>query len=323
MKTRRFFWGNALPQALMAAARYHGLSPEQLDYRIYDKRHGFVTRTRRLIIEVDPAAPQRPPTGRSLHPAQPPQPPQPPRSAQPLRPAEPAPSERPRPSTPKPPPPPITPERPSAWSTPPIPSIAARLVNPATRQPQVAAEYRPAPRLPGAPAHASGHLEPFLPPDGESELAAAVAVGRLLALAGLELSVRVERQPDRLLIALEGLDEERLRELGEEFLDDLEHLVPRAIRGLAGRMVRCKVDGAGLRIAREDELKKLAEEAADHVAATREAMLLEPLSSADRRTVHLALVDDPRVTTESQGSGFEKRIRISPMDSPATAPTAN
>jgi len=50
-----------------------------------------------------------------------------------------------------------------------------------------------------------------------------------------------------------------------------------------------------------------------------EAVLLEPLSAADRRIVHLALVDDPRVTTESQGMGAEKRIQISP----ATPPTPN
>ncbi len=59
MKTRRFFAGNTLPQALMAAARYHGLSPDELAYRLRDKRHGFVTRVRRFIVEVDPAAPLR------------------------------------------------------------------------------------------------------------------------------------------------------------------------------------------------------------------------------------------------------------------------
>ncbi len=155
-------------------------------------------------------------------------------------------------------------------------------------------------------------MEPFLPPDEESELAAAAAVGRLLALAGLELTAKVERRPDRLVISLSGKDEALLRDLGEEFLDDLEHLAPRAIRGLTGRMVRCRVEGAGLRSAREDELRGLAERAAEQVVASGEAVLLEPLSAADRRIVHLALVDDPRVTTESEGMGAEKRIQISP-----------
>lgn len=272
MKTRRFFSGNALPQALMAAARYHGLPPEELAYRIYDKRHGFVTRIRRFIVEVDPAAPQRAPSKGRLA-ANPPAPP----SGPPRR---------------------LT-----------IP--AATAVSPA-RRPEDRAEPRFAPPPLAPRTQAPGHLEPFLPPDEESELAAAVTMGHLLALSGLELAVRIERQPDRLWISLGGPDEERLRELGEEFLDDLEQLAPRAIRGLCGRLVRCKVDGAGLRVAREEELRKLAERAANEVAANGVAVLLEPLPSADRRSVHLALVDDPRVTTESEGFGAEKRIRISP-----------
>ena len=264
MKTRRFFAGSTLPQALMAAARYHGLSPEELAYRVRDKRHGFVTRTRRFIVEIDPAAPRRSgQTERAAVPAA-------------VRPAASAPLQSPR-----------------------------------------GGEMRRAEAPPRRAAPAN-HVEPFLPPDEESEMAASVAVGRLLTLARLDLTVRVERQPDRLLISLGGPDEALLRELGEEFLDDLEHLAPRAIRGLAGRMVRCKVEGAGLRSAHEDQLRSLAERVAAEVVASGEAALLEPLSAADRRIVHLALVDDQRVTTESQGLGAEKRIQISPA-SPSAA----
>ena len=283
MKTRRFFAGSTLPQALMAAARYHGLSPEELAYRVRDKRHGFVTRTRRFIVEIDPAAPRRSgQTERAAAPAA-------------ARPAAAAPPPLPRGGEMRP----EAPPRPAASAAP--AALAARL------------------RSPGAPvAPGPGHGEPFLPPDEESEMAASVAVGRLLTLARLDLNVRVERQPDRLLISLGGPDEALLRELGEEFLDDLEHLAPRAIRGLAGRMVRCKVEGAGLRSAHEDQLRSLAERVAAEVVASGEAALLEPLSAADRRIVHLALVDDQRVTTESQGLGAEKRIQISPA-SPSAA----
>lgn len=281
MKTRRFFAGSTLPQALMAAARYHGLSPEELAYRVRDKRHGFVTRTRRFIVEIDPAAPRR--------------------SGQTERAAAPAAA---RPAAAAPPPMSRGGEmRPAPVAAPPSAAVSA------------AGPRAEAPPRRAAPAN---HVEPFLPPDEESEMAASVAVGRLLTLARLDLTVRVERQPDRLLISLGGPDEALLRELGEEFLDDLEHLAPRAIRGLAGRMVRCKVEGAGLRSAHEDQLRSLAERVAAEVVASGEAALLEPLSAADRRIVHLALVDDQRVTTESQGLGAEKRIQISPA-SPSAA----
>ena len=289
MKSRRFFAGSTLPQALMAAARYHGLSPEDLAYRLRDKRHGFVTRTRRFIVEIDPAAPQR--TGSEARPP-----------AVSAAPAARAPMPAPAPAAAR-----------TAPAAPPTP--AAKRAAPAPTA--IAALAQPAAPAAGQRAHGPSHAEHFLPPDEESELAASVAVGRLLTLARLDLTVRVERQPDRLLISLGGPDEALLRDLGEEFLDDLEHLVPRAIRGLAGRMVRCKVEGAGLRSAREDELRSLAERAASEAVASGEAVLLDPLSAADRRIVHLALVDDPRVSTESQGLGAEKRIRIAPTAPPA------
>ena len=281
MKTRRFFAGSTLPQALMAAARYHGLSPEELAYRVRDKRHGFVTRTRRFIVEIDPAAPRR--------------------SGQTERAAAPAAA------------------RPAAAAPPPMSRGGEMRPAPVAAPPSAAvSEAGPRAEAPPRRAAPANHVEPFLPPDEESEMAASVAVGRLLTLARLDLNVRVERQPDRLLISLGGPDEALLRELGEEFLDDLEHLAPRAIRGLAGRMVRCKVEGAGLRSAHEDQLRSLAERVAAQVVASGEAALLEPLSAADRRIVHLALVDDQRVTTESQGLGAEKRIQISPA-SPSAA----
>ncbi len=295
MKTRRFFAGSTLPQALMAAARYHGLAPEDLAYRLRDKRHGFVTRTRRFIVEVDPAAPQR--TGREERP--------------PARPAPIAPLAPTAPVAPLAPTARIAPKPPNTPLPAPPPRVTTQSAPPAARG-SAAAAPTAAPR-----AHGASHADPFLPPDAESELAASVAIGRLLTLARLDLTVRVERQPDRLLISLAGTDEGLLRDLGEEFLDDLEHLAPRAIRGLAGRMVRCKVEGAGLRSAREDELRGLAERAAAEAVASGEAVLLDPLSAADRRIVHLALIDDPRVTTESQGLGAEKRVRIAPTAPPA------
>lgn len=290
MKTQRFFAGNTLPQALMAAARYHGLSPDELSYQPREKRHGFVHRVRRFIIEVDPQAPRRAQHHGRVAPAPAASP-----VGAPQRPmAEvgeaPLPSPAPLPLAPRP----------------------ARSGPEGPRPLPVHAEASTAAAVPSAAGrtHGPSQVEPFLPPDEESVLAASVAMGTLLALARLELTVRVERRPDRLLIALGGPDEELLRDLGEDFLDDLEHLVPRAIRGLAGRMVRCKVEGAGLRSARELELRELAENAAAQAVASGEAILLEPLSAADRRIVHLALVDDVRVTTESQGLGAEKRVRV-------------
>jgi predicted RNA-binding protein Jag len=56
---RRFFAGDTLAQAVMAAARHFGLDPGEVAYRQVEKRHGFVKTRRKVLVEVDPAAPRR------------------------------------------------------------------------------------------------------------------------------------------------------------------------------------------------------------------------------------------------------------------------
>lgn len=56
---RQFFSGNTLEQAILAAARHHGLDPEQVAYSQRDKKHGFLNIRRRFVIDVDPEAPRR------------------------------------------------------------------------------------------------------------------------------------------------------------------------------------------------------------------------------------------------------------------------
>jgi spoIIIJ-associated protein len=275
-RTRRFFWGNSLPQAVMSAARYHKVEPEQLAYRLHDKRHGFIRPPRAVVIVVDPSAPRRA-SG-----------PVPVASA-------------------------TAPEAHRSGAAP-APPARAPLARPAAAA--GSRERRPESREPVRSPGRSGPpptLESWEAPDAESETAAGEATRRLLKLAGLDLEVGVAAVEDRLEVTLTGADETATAARGPAFLEELEHLLPRAIHGLCGRMVRCRVDCGGQRAAHDAELRELAVREAEQVAATGQAALLEPLSAAERRVVHLALRDRPDVSTESVGSGARKRIRISPV----------
>lgn len=268
-RDRRYFWGQTLAQALMAAARFHRLPPDRIAYRIFEKQHGYLRNPRRFVIVVDPDCPAGAADFGGSAPA-------------PL----PAPEE----------------SRKSGLGE---RSQREPLMVPPTGAPEptnrLAAE-RPRPR--------TGNDESYLPPDEESRLAAQVATNRLLRLANLDLEARIELSPERLEIRLEGVDEERLRALGSDLLDDLDHLLPRLIKGLSGKLVHCRIDGAGLRSAREESLRALALEGARQALESGEPVLLDPLPAAERRIVHLALAGDPRVGTESLGDGLEKRVRI-------------
>ncbi len=191
----------------------------------------------------------------------------------------------------------------------PAPAVSAEPVAAGRREPGPQAA---SPRPPRG-ARRAERPEVWRAPGPEAELAAAEAAARLLALAGLDLTASVRRTPERLEIDLDGPDRERLSGLGLEVLDDLEHLLPRALHGLCGHLVRVRVDGAGLRTAREAELIALADSTAARVAASGEAEVIAPLNPAERRTIHLALAAHPGVDSESLGEGHLKPIRIAPL----------
>jgi len=267
---RRYFWGHSLAQAVVSAARWHGVAPERLAYRVHEKRHGFVKLRRAVVIEIDPAAPELPP-GVAAPPL-----------AVPSRPGGSAPSAR---------EPAVVPER----------KASADERRGRDRTPR----ERPRERRRGRPEAETWHA-----PDEDSVLAGIEATARILTLAGLDLEARVEPEGERLRVELGGPDEARLRELGVGVLDDVEHLLPRAIHGLCGRLVRVRVEGAGLRAEREEELRARARAIAERVLAQGGEELTDALDPGDRRIVHLELADRAGLRTESGGGGLLKRVRI-------------
>ena len=59
--------------------------------------------------------------------------------------------------------------------------------------------------------------------------------------------------------------------------------------------------------------------AAERVQSSKQPFRLNPMSSRERRIVHLALKDMPGVRTESVGVGEERQVVIHPADSKACA----
>ncbi len=74
------------------------------------------------------------------------------------------------------------------------------------------------------------------------------------------------------------------------------------------------VDVEQYRRRREDQLVSLAERMAERVRDIGEPITLEPMSAAERRLVHLALVDDPEVETNSVGEGDSRKVVISLLE---------
>jgi spoIIIJ-associated protein len=145
---------------------------------------------------------------------------------------------------------------------------------------------------------------------------------KILRAAGLELTVNVrlaDADADsgegtaEILADLDGKDNEILMARSGEVLKALEHIAFRALRLEPIFHEKIHLDCGGFRALRFEELRMTARVAAERVQATHQPFRLNPMSSRERRIVHLALKDQPGVRTESVGTGDERQVVIHPV----------
>ncbi len=164
------------------------------------------------------------------------------------------------------------------------------------------AEAAPAPRT-TEPAGEPGEVRPGL----------RTLVRALAEAGGLEIDAEIEETDEAVVLRLRGKDcaffyGEDGR--GEELLA-LEHLLQR-IYGRALEPLALRVRCEGFRERRDQALDQEARRLAEVVRADGEPRTMEPLNAYERRIVHLALKDEPGVTTFSVGEGRSRRVTVAP-----------
>jgi spoIIIJ-associated protein len=78
------------------------------------------------------------------------------------------------------------------------------------------------------------------------------------------------------------------------------------------QFVQLTVDVEGYRDRREKQLIQMAQRMADQVSKSGRRQTLEPMPSAERRIIHIALRDHPDVKTESTGEEPYRKVMILP-----------
>lgn len=147
-------------------------------------------------------------------------------------------------------------------------------------------------------------------------------LNRFLDLAvremGLEISYEVtspERgnsssREDEVLVSFRGADQELLLEQSAELLLALEHLAHRWLRLDRRLHDRVRFDCGGYRAERLEELKLSARVAAQRVRETGQPFRFNPMSSRERRIIHLELSGAADVRTVSEGTGDRRQLVI-------------
>jgi spoIIIJ-associated protein len=135
-------------------------------------------------------------------------------------------------------------------------------------------------------------------------------VQRVVAAMGLELVPDIEETKEGTRINLEGEDGGVLVRRGGEGLQALQHVVATAFRKQLGDDNRIVIDCNGFRKDKDAELRQMARFMADKARSSSVPQEMGPLNPYERRIVHLAIAEDPTVTSESIGDAFMKTVII-------------
>ncbi len=96
-------------------------------------------------------------------------------------------------------------------------------------------------------------------------------------------------------------------------LDSLQTLVSLIVSRRLGFRFPVVVDIEGYKARRKDKVKDMAHSAANRAVRQGSSVSLPPMSAYERRLVHLALRDDVRVMTHSEGVDPDRRVVVVPI----------
>jgi len=115
------------------------------------------------------------------------------------------------------------------------------------------------------------------------------------------------------LVDISGHDLSILIGRRAERLNALQFITRLIVGKELGRTVTVIVDVEHYRKRREEQLRRMAKRMAEQAARTGRRVSMEPMPANERRIIHIALRDDPRVTTESVGREPRRKVTIIPV----------
>jgi spoIIIJ-associated protein len=147
---------------------------------------------------------------------------------------------------------------------------------------------------------------------------------QILPSAGFRLRYRItvdpplpeERDWERpaILVDLSGPDADLLLERGAELLRSIETVTQEMLRLPGNEHEKVQFDCMNHRAMRIQELQMAAQVAAERVRKTGIPYQFSPMTSRERRILHLALRDASDLKTESSGEAGRRAVVVMPKD---------
>lgn len=130
--------------------------------------------------------------------------------------------------------------------------------------------------------------------------------GFLIEIKSLEdneetISVKIKTEEPKVLIGQNG-----------QTLMEVQHLLRAVLKHKIAKEFFLDIDINDYKEKKKEYLKETAVSLADEVALLKKEKILPPMSSYERRVIHLILSKREDVFTESLGEGSERRLVIKP-----------
>jgi spoIIIJ-associated protein len=179
----------------------------------------------------------------------------------------------------------------------------------APREPRADRPQRePTPFVSGKP------IEELSEPERETLETAQAVLTEMITLMGLQATVEVRSGGETARLNVAGDDLGALIGRRGEKLASLQHIVNLIVGRKAGQHHRVSIDVENYRGRREEQLRDVADRAAKRVIQTGKIIQLEAMPAMERRVVHMALLENGRVRTQSVGVEPNRRIVVLPAN---------
>ncbi len=150
----------------------------------------------------------------------------------------------------------------------------------------------------------------------EQRREATVILKQILELMGERTDVRqIEVDAETVELEIKGDGSGILIGRHGQTLDALEYVVNRILARQIKDAAPISLETESYRARRRQQLHRMALSMGEKAKREHKPLRLDPMPPRDRRVVHLALKEDPMITTRSVGEGLLRSIEIVPIES--------
>ncbi len=148
--------------------------------------------------------------------------------------------------------------------------------------------------------------------EAEGDIAADY-IEELLDITDLDGDIDIDARDGRAYVSVNSSEDSNLRLLSRpDTVTALQELARIAVQAKTGTFSRLILDVGGSREAREAELARIVERAAERIEQGAASVDLPPMSSYERKLVH-DLVAEKGLVSESEGEGRDRHTVITPI----------